>query len=100
MDSNGKEAGMDQLGQSVSLYVSRGWRVESTGPGWASLVRGRRVNHLLHLFLSVFTLGLWLPVWLIMGLTVKETRTMLRVAEDGMVRDEKGRPPFGIQPVV
>ena len=28
----------------------------------------KRVNHALHLILSVFTLGLWLPVWLIVAI--------------------------------
>ncbi len=26
-----------------------------------------RPNHILHLLLSVFTVGLWLPIWLLIG---------------------------------
>lgn len=31
------------------------------------LALGTRPNHLLHFFLSVFTVGLWLPVWVLVG---------------------------------
>ena len=27
---------------------------------------GRRVNHVLHLLLTIFTAGLWLPIWIIL----------------------------------
>lgn len=30
--------------------------------------RGKRVNHALHLILTIFTMGLWLPVWLIVAI--------------------------------
>lgn len=47
---------------------------------------GKRPNHLLHLVLSLVTVGLWaLFVWLPLGLFSKETRYVLRV-------DEQGRP--------
>lgn len=30
--------------------------------------RGKRVNHVLHAILTVLTMGLWLPVWLIVAI--------------------------------
>lgn len=30
--------------------------------------RGKGVNHVLHLLLTIFTGGLWLPVWIILAL--------------------------------
>ena len=30
--------------------------------------RKRRVNHILHLLLSLVTFGLWLPVWLLLSM--------------------------------
>lgn len=30
--------------------------------------RGRRVNHALHLILTILTAGLWLPVWIILSI--------------------------------
>jgi hypothetical protein len=48
-------------------------------------VRGKRPNHILHLLLSVVTLGLWLPVWALLAVTSHETRAVLTVRPDGSV---------------
>ncbi len=45
------------------------------------LVHGRPVNHILHLLLSVFTVGLWLVVWLILTVTGGEERVLVQVDE-------------------
>ena len=41
------------------------------------LTKGHSVNHSLHLLLSVFTLGLWLPVWLVVALVSGEKRKVI-----------------------
>ena len=33
----------------------------------------RGASHVLHLLLSVFTLGLWLPIWLVVGIASAAT---------------------------
>jgi hypothetical protein len=33
-----------------------------------ALVTRAGTNHLLHLFLSVFTLGFWVPIWLLVSI--------------------------------
>lgn len=38
------------------------------GCGCLHTVEIRRTNHVLHGVLSLLTLGLWLPVWAVMGL--------------------------------
>ena len=85
------------LAGEVNQRVRIGWRVESTLPGQVVMVRGRRPNHILHLLLSVLTLGWWLIVWLIIAASVKETRTVLTVNPDGSVHDSMRlllpRPP-------
>ena len=45
--------------------LGQGWRIESRTRGQTVLVRGSRPNHVLHVLLSVFTLGLWVPVWIL-----------------------------------
>ena len=75
------------LATAVAEYTRRGWRAESYGPNQVTMVRGRRANHILHLLLSVLTLGLWLLVWLIVGLSSKEVRTVLAVDRWGRVQD-------------
>ncbi len=37
------------------------------------------MNHILHLLLSVFTLGLWIPVWILLALTGGEEQVRLSV---------------------
>ena len=38
------------------------------------LAVGRAPNHLLHFFLSLFTFGLWLVVWIVVSVTVENYR--------------------------
>lgn len=40
-----------------------GWRIEMVDGPRAVVVTGAPVNHILHLLISFFTCGLWLPVW-------------------------------------
>ena len=47
---------------------------------------GHRVTHVLHLILSIITFGLWLIVWILMGVFGGEKRAMVTVDEYGNVR--------------
>lgn len=60
-------------------------RIESQTPYSAVLISGQRVNHILHLLISVLLCGLWLPVWLILGLSSGERRTVITVDACGNV---------------
>jgi len=47
---------------------------------------GKKTNHLLHFFLSVITVGAWIPVWLIIGMSNKlESDKMRDIAATGKV---------------
>lgn len=46
---------------------------------------GRRVNHLLHLALTVFTFGLWAIVWIVLAMTGGEERELVSVNEWGHI---------------
>ena len=72
----------DAVGYEVAV---RSARVESQGDVQAALVYGHRPNHVLHLILTVLTLGLWVPVWLIVAATTREVRVVLYVDEWGHV---------------
>ena len=37
---------------------------------YVEVARKRRPNHILHLLLSLITLGAWLPVWLLLSIFV------------------------------
>lgn len=69
----------NNLNQAVNQHLAAGWRVESSTPGQVVLVRGDQVNHVLHALLTLFLLGLWLIVWLIVAATNKQERIILSV---------------------
>jgi len=52
------------LGRAIHTQVAQGARVESQGDYQAILVKGHRPNHMLHLVLTIVTLGVWGFVWL------------------------------------
>jgi hypothetical protein len=71
------------LAQRVAQMAGEGYRVESQSDFMAVMVSGRRVNHLLHFFIGIFTLGLWWIAWLIMALAGGERRQVVTVDEYG-----------------
>ena len=79
------EARKEILSRQIGEYAARGRRVETQNDFQAVLVHGQRVNHLLHLFIAVFTCGLWGVIWLLLVLTGGEKRELVRVDEWGNV---------------
>lgn len=77
------------LAQNVTSAVAAGARVETQSDFMAVLVSGKKVNHLLHFFIGIFTLGAWWIVWAILALTGGEKRAMIQVDEYGNVRRQK-----------
>ena len=59
----------------VGMYRSAGWCFSC---GRQTVMVKPRVNHLLHLALSVVTLGLWLIVWAALGFRNSERPPVLR----------------------
>ena len=77
------------LAQHIQQAVVKGGRVESQSETMAVIVYGKPVNHLLHFFIGLFTVGLWWIVWLILVLTGGEKREMITVDEFGNVLVQK-----------
>ena len=65
--------------------------VESRSDYEAVLVKGRRVNHLLHGILSVLTVGVWLPVWILLAVFGGEKRRRFYVTPEGKVEQREGK---------
>lgn len=61
----------------AELY-REGWRTESETGTHVFLVKGQRVNHILHLLLCIPTFGLWLLVWLFVAASGGEQRRTVR----------------------
>lgn len=73
------------LATEVANQSADGFRVQSQTGTTATLIKGKPVNHKLHAVLSVFTLGVWLIVWLIVYATGGEKRKMVKVDDYGNV---------------
>jgi len=63
--------------------VASGARIESQSDYQAVVVRGKKVNHVLHLILTLVTLGLWGIVWIILAIAGGEKRQMVTVDDYG-----------------
>ena len=81
LKSNAERKGI--LAHRVVAEVSSGKRIESQTDVMAVLVKGRRVNHLLHFFVGIFTLGLWWWVWAFLAITGGERRQVITVDDYG-----------------
>ena len=64
--------------------ITRGWMVESQGKFHAVIVKGRKVNHILHLLLTLLT-GFWVVIWFLLAVFGGKRRRMIYVNEQGDV---------------
>jgi hypothetical protein len=78
------------LASRVAYYVGSGYRPESQTEYQATLVRGHRPNHVLHLILSLVTVGLWLVVWFFVAISSGERRKVITVDEYGRALETDG----------
>lgn len=77
------------LANTLQGQVASGGRIESQGDFQAVVVHGHRVNHLLHFFIGLFTLGLWWIVWFFIAIFGGEKRQMINVDQFGNVYVQK-----------
>ena len=75
---------MTQLDDAVAHHVKWGWRVESRTANQAVIVKGHRPNHILHLILTIITLGFWAIVWIAVAVFGGEKRKT--ITEDAAPR--------------
>lgn len=74
-----------RLGHELHTWLRSGFRVEHHTPTDVVLVGGRRVNHILHLLLTLVTFGLWAIVWIFLAAAGGEKRVALHVDQHGQV---------------
>lgn len=74
------------LERAVAEHTRHGWRVVSQTPTQAQLVKGKPTNHVLHLILTLVTVGLWSIVWILVVLFAGEKQKFLQVDASGRVR--------------
>lgn len=79
-----------RLNREVQSWVKDGWRIESRTEFSVVVVKGKRVNHLLHLIITLLTLVVWALVWIAMVVFGGEKRRVLTVNDDGDVKVKRG----------
>lgn len=83
------------LQQAIIACTARSWRLQSSSASMAVMVSGggQGVNHILHLLLTVFTFGLWAPIWLLVaicGAPAPQQSLLITVDEYGNVGYQQG----------
>ncbi len=73
------------LAEAVAWEVRRGAKVINSASRLVTLEYGAPPNHLLHLLLTVFTCGLWAPIWLLLGIMNHAERRNLTVDDMGQL---------------
>lgn len=71
------------LASGVASAVRGGWSVESQTEIQAVMVKpGTKVNHLLHLILTLVTVGLWVIPWILVTMLHKKTKHLVIAVDD------------------
>lgn len=66
----------------VQTHVLRGWRVVERSDTTAVLTTDPQINHVLHAVLTLFTLGLWFPIWILVMVANRPQKLVLSVWEN------------------
>jgi hypothetical protein len=77
------------LAQAIQTQVVGGGRIESQSDFQAVIIKGHKVNHVLHFIIGFFTFFLWWIVWAVIAITGGEKRSMVTVDEFGNVMVQK-----------
>lgn len=77
------------LARTISGQIANGARIESQSDYQAVVVKGKPVNHILHLILTLVTVTLWGWVWIAMAIFGGEKRSMVTVDEYGNAAVQK-----------
>ncbi len=75
----------EKLAEILVSDARLGWRAVSQTQTQAQLVKGKPTNHVLHLILSLITVGFWLPVWIAVVIFAGEKQRFVSVDEYGGV---------------
>lgn len=78
-----------KLQAEVNVATTCGWAVESGGTTAVIMRKGHDTSHLLHLVLSVLTMGLWVPVWIAVAIMAGTKRRRLWVDPKGELRSAR-----------
>lgn len=77
------------LARALQTQIAQGARIESQSDFQAVVIKGKHVNHVLHLILTLVTFFMWGIVWLALVITGGEKRSIVAVDEYGNVSVQK-----------
>lgn len=89
-EAESKRSGLS-LDQRIEREIRAGGRLESRTATSAVIIHGRRVNHLLHFFVGIFTLGVWWIVWILLALAGGERRVVLSEPAPNEIAEDTAR---------
>jgi len=89
------KAGADEaeaLQNAITSCTMNGWRLTAVYGNMATMTSGQPTSHILHLLVSVFTLGLWLPIWFLIALSSDGVKQLVITADaEGNISYRSGR---------
>jgi hypothetical protein len=77
------------LDRALQMHGAQGWRIENRSDFQATIAKGKETSHVLHLLLTLVTVGLWLIPWLGLGVLGGVKRRMITIDEFGNLVDQK-----------
>lgn len=77
------------MNRELQKYGAMGWRIETRSEYQATIAKGKQISHVLHLLLAIFTLGLWLVIWALIGAFGGVKRWLLTVDEFGNIHHQQ-----------
>jgi Glyoxalase-like domain len=75
------------LDRTLQIQEAQGWRIEARSDFQATIAKGKPLNNMLHLLLTIVTLGIWGIVWASLAITGGVKRRTITIDEDGNVID-------------
>ncbi len=84
------EGAGQNLAHRIATYTQRGYLVQSQTATQVVLVRPKtKINHLLHFFITLFTLGFWVFGWIFVAIVKKRTKSVIiHVNPDGSIVEQ------------
>ncbi len=77
------------LQKYIAQRVASGSKVEYSSDFLATTVIGGNTNHILHFLLCIPTFGLWVFIWLLIGLSNRRSATIISIDEFGNIHLKK-----------
>lgn len=71
------------LEKRIIEFIALGWTVEHKSDFDVVIKTGKRPNHILHLLLSLVSFGFWLPVWLLLSISMGKRLQRISIDEFG-----------------